>query len=172
MVKTTLENAGWRVLINEVYSPVQFNGKLQILGLGDYWEEYRPYLSVVSDFLSLSPGVFKIVLSHNPDSAVDLQDKSIDLILTGHTHGGQYCLPPFIRELIPFVARLPDSLRSFIPRHGLLDVVKHWEWASGWTEFMSEGFSTRMYTNTGLTRSPVRFWCKAEVAIFTITENS
>jgi uncharacterized protein len=35
----------------------------------------------------------RIVLSHYPDSARQLQDLECDVILAGHTHGGQVCLP-------------------------------------------------------------------------------
>lgn len=36
---------------------------------------------------------FKILISHYPDSILHVKKSSLDLILAGHTHGGQVCLP-------------------------------------------------------------------------------
>lgn len=45
---------------------------------------------------------YNILIAHNPDMAYLLDKKlSIDLILSGHTHGGQIYLPPFSNWLIP-----------------------------------------------------------------------
>lgn len=35
----------------------------------------------------------RIVLAHSPDSLPEAVDAGVDLILAGHTHGGQICLP-------------------------------------------------------------------------------
>jgi predicted MPP superfamily phosphohydrolase len=36
---------------------------------------------------------FRILLAHYPDVAVDLPDRACSLVLSGHLHGGQICLP-------------------------------------------------------------------------------
>jgi predicted MPP superfamily phosphohydrolase len=38
-------------------------------------------------------GAFRLVLSHSPDVAWSFPEDGVDLALTGHTHGGQICLP-------------------------------------------------------------------------------
>jgi hypothetical protein len=40
-----------------------------------------------------APKSIRIILSHQPDNARHLESVEPDLILSGHTHGGQICLP-------------------------------------------------------------------------------
>lgn len=45
-----------------------------------------------------------IGLAHNPDTAYDLPDNhKIDLMISGHTHGGQLCLPLLCQKVVPTV---------------------------------------------------------------------
>lgn len=46
----------------------------------------------VSPSLALSPGDFVVLLVHTPDYAEDVPVDNSDLILAGHTHGGQVCI--------------------------------------------------------------------------------
>lgn len=41
----------------------------------------------------LDPGMPRLVLSHFPDSVLRMRDLQAHLVLAGHTHGGQVCLP-------------------------------------------------------------------------------
>lgn len=38
---------------------------------------------------------FRIALAHSPDQLGWARSRGIDLMLSGHTHGGQICIPPF-----------------------------------------------------------------------------
>jgi predicted MPP superfamily phosphohydrolase len=54
------------------------------------------------------PGSLRIVMSHYPDPIQQLHTVAPDLVVAGHTHGGQVCLPggfPIIRH-----SRLPRTL--------------------------------------------------------------
>ncbi|MBN2411649.1 metallophosphoesterase [candidate division KSB1 bacterium] len=41
----------------------------------------------------VDPSLFTVLLSHTPDYVLTAQKYKIDLVLSGHTHGGQVCLP-------------------------------------------------------------------------------
>ncbi len=67
--------------------------KLCVAGVSDLWNrELHPALA-------LSPAGTKtvptVLLCHNPDAKTEVQDYAWDLMLCGHTHGGQ-CRIPFI----------------------------------------------------------------------------
>jgi predicted MPP superfamily phosphohydrolase len=64
---------------------------LCIAGLGDLWTDLLRPAAAFRDTPEAMP---RIVLSHNPDSAEELGDDwRIDLMLSGHTHGGQVRFP-------------------------------------------------------------------------------
>ncbi len=41
----------------------------------------------------VDPSLFTVLLSHTPDYVLTAQKCKVDLVLAGHTHGGQACLP-------------------------------------------------------------------------------
>ena len=67
-------------------------GKLDILGVDDYWENS---CSLNRAYDGLDSKNIKVLLSHNPDvnEMIDVEKKRIDLVLSGHTHGGQVVFP-------------------------------------------------------------------------------
>ena len=73
---------------------------LQLVGLGDYWNgECRPEVAFAA--LEGKARVARVVLSHNPDSKALLLTRDWDLLLSGHTHGGQIGLPFLARHFAP-----------------------------------------------------------------------
>lgn len=66
--------------------------KLNICGLGEYsLQKCLPEIAF-KNYDANYPG---IILSHNPDSLILLKDYPGEIILSGHTHGGQVNLPWF-----------------------------------------------------------------------------
>jgi predicted MPP superfamily phosphohydrolase len=67
---------------------------LAICGVGDYKEDQPDYRKALS---GLPEGMPRVLLSHNPDAAEEPEltgsGLRVDLIVSGHTHGGQVCLP-------------------------------------------------------------------------------
>lgn len=66
--------------------------KIKIGGVGDLWEDKQEIAPTITDVKAQD---FTILLSHNPDYVENLRKEElakIDLVLSGHTHGGQVSL--------------------------------------------------------------------------------
>jgi hypothetical protein len=90
---------------------------------------------------------FTLLASHNPDVTYLLkEDNRIDLILSGHTHGGQISLFGLFSPLLPI-------------SHGQ-------DYASGWVE--NENFKLFVSRGVGDTILPLRFFAPPEWNIITL----
>lgn len=90
-VAAWLHSTGARVLVNECVEITRGTAKLGIGGVDDWT---HGLIDPHGGCRSLSPEIPRVVLSHNPDGALELAAASrIDLVLAGHTHGGQVVLP-------------------------------------------------------------------------------
>ncbi|TQM10676.1 hypothetical protein FB548_2880 [Pseudoxanthomonas sp. 3HH-4] len=69
----------------------------RLAGLGDRWAN-KDDPGFLSALPSTSP---TLVLTHNPDSAIDLDPAQAALVLAGHTHGGQIRIPWLYKRVIP-----------------------------------------------------------------------
>jgi uncharacterized protein len=135
--------AGVSLLINE-RQDLEIRGiPLSILGL-DYPSsaDQTRQLQQLADV-----GRINIVLSHVPAFAHELLEESADLILSGHTHGGQVRLP----LLQPFY--LPRFSGAYV--EGLYRVGPA---------------STPLYVTRGIGTSvvPARFFCPPEITLITL----
>jgi predicted MPP superfamily phosphohydrolase len=102
-VRSLLKNANLRLLDNTTEQIVIRDRRIRLVGLADYWaKEFDPVKAFASragqDNQSAPP---TIVLSHNPDSKDPLSRYPWDLLLSGHTHGGQISLPWIGQPLAP-----------------------------------------------------------------------
>lgn len=85
MVKDEMENSGIKCLDNKAAWIYKENARIRIGGVGDFLngtQDLNPTVNEVNN-------EFIILLSHNPDYAEDIKTDKIDLVLSGHTHGGQ-----------------------------------------------------------------------------------
>lgn len=72
---------------------------LCIAGIGDYWEGEVSFADALGGVPASTP---RILLSHNPDAAERVPgDMRVDLMMCGHTHGGQIRLPLLGTPLVP-----------------------------------------------------------------------
>ncbi len=88
-----LREGGVTVLTNErVEIPVR-SQTVRMVGMGDLWaHQCNPWNAFRGAPKDKMPTV---ILSHNPDSKVMMDEFRWDLMLSGHTHGGQVVMPIF-----------------------------------------------------------------------------
>lgn len=85
-VRAALEAAGLPVL-EESARPV-LDDRLWVAGVGDLWERSP---SVDRALAAVPAGAPVLLMTHNPDVVVDVP-ASVQLVVAGHTHGGQVTL--------------------------------------------------------------------------------
>jgi len=164
IVTQNLTSVGIQVLWNKI--DYLYNYQLAIVGLADLWSsDFNPQ----PIFAQLPTDTPRIVLAHNPDTMEDLQEFTVDLQLSGHTHGGQIVIP-FIGPLPMIIMKIrqitPPFLRQFIPYVNVCaKIVKHWEWSEGYHRVGKN----QLYVNRGLgTYSPGRLFCPPELTVITL----
>lgn len=92
-IARALEYVGIQVLRNQSV-PIRLGGaEIRVIGVDDYWSHGFNLQKALRGLPEEAP---RILLSHNPDVNDELMgtsDRSVDLILSGHTHGGQINIP-------------------------------------------------------------------------------
>jgi predicted MPP superfamily phosphohydrolase len=101
-VAHALTRHGIRVLHNEAVPLVQGDAVLHLVGVEDLWSRE---LDLDRAFGGLSASVPAIVLAHNPRTVERLDGRRCDLMLSGHTHGGQVHVPGLGRPTLGRKAR-------------------------------------------------------------------
>jgi predicted MPP superfamily phosphohydrolase len=91
VISRVLNDAGIKALYNSNVLTTPRDNAVRVVGLSDLWAgDFNPE----SAFAATCPkDEFTILLSHNPDTLQYLSDYPWDLMLSGHTHGGQVVLP-------------------------------------------------------------------------------
>lgn len=96
-LRKATEEAGCILLDNEfaTYKDIIIGGLSSNRVCDNFFTKFKkspaPNLEFINEFNSLSG--FKILLNHHPEYYVDyLKDKDIDLIISGHAHGGQWII--------------------------------------------------------------------------------
>ena len=92
LMHETIRDAGIELLANDAVWLEKGNKRILLTGVSDLWRD-QPSLAGMRKELAESD--FTVLLSHNPDfyDRMSQNDReSIDLMLSGHTHGGQITL--------------------------------------------------------------------------------
>lgn len=115
-VERVYSTAGVTLLRNERLTWQTPSGStLHIVGLGD-WNEGDEAPSACLQRLSEAESAPVLLLSHDPESRWHLRRYDWDLMLSGHTHGGQIG-NPFTGEVISMRSSMPAGLFSFENSH-------------------------------------------------------
>jgi uncharacterized protein len=147
IVRRALFNNGITLLMDDAASIQTAAGPVQILGMDFVWRERKEHLARVCAAHPREPGALRIVLLHDPGAFVHLPEGEADLVLSGHTHGGQVGL---VSLGLPYT-----MMRAFVkmPDHGL--------WARG---------TDRLYVHrgTGHYGFPLRLGVPAEESLLSV----
>jgi uncharacterized protein len=135
-----LEADGWTHLRNRREAPAVDGLRLEVLGLDD------PHIhrSDLTTAPRLDPDAFGLAVVHSPDPAPELTALGWDLVVAGHTHGGQVCLP--VRRALVTNCSIPNRLASGLARLG-----------PGYLH-VSPGLGTSKY-------APFRLFCRPEATL-------
>ncbi|WP_312651059.1 metallophosphoesterase [Aminipila sp.] len=141
------------------YEGIMQEGGFTVLA-GDYYSFDNLNLAVIGidDILigGGSPAIaswgrgdfYNIVLCHEPDVVDEILDYNVNLMISGHTHGGQINIPGYTAE--------------FLPRYGE-------KYLKGLFEF-ENNINTKLYVTSGIgmTKLPFRFMAPPDVTFITL----
>ena len=131
--------------------PLPGGRHLRLVGLGSGTSRGHDQAALARTLGSVPPGDLSVVAGHNPSFATLLPGLArVDLVLAGHTHGGQVVVPLFGA---PYT-------KSRLPRR----------YARGRHDY--EGMALHVSAGIGMERGPapqVRFLCPPEICLLDIT---
>ena len=136
-----LEAMGIRVLLNECETIVRKEQRIYLAGIDD--AHFFRVDNIEKAALSIPRGEFSILLSHTPEVYRQAAHANFDLMLSGHTHGGQICLP----------GSIPIKLEAVLPRR---------MGAGPWQYIDMTGYTS---VGAGSSVVPVRLNCPPEITL-------
>ena len=144
-LKSVYEQNNCELLINENKRFSVNNRELNIIGIDDYVGGHADFLEAIKN---LQPADTNIVLSHCPEHRDIITAQKggldIDVVLSGHTHGGQITLFGFA---------------PFTPQ-GSGNYIKGWYKDSEPKMYISKGIGTSIL--------PIRFGARAEMVVMEV----
>lgn len=151
-----LEEQDVKVLENETDIIEIANSKINIIGINDPATQFDDYMSdskTINKELKISnydDKLFSILLSHRPELFTTYEKNNIDLVLSGHAHGGQIRLP--------FIGGIVAPNQGLFPKYTSGIFTKN---------------NTNMIVSRGIGNSiiPVRINNRPELVIITLKSN-
>ena len=136
-----LEGMGIRMLLNECEMIERDHQRIYLAGIDDA-HFYRAD-NIEKAASGIPSDAFSILLSHTPEIYQPAALADFDLLLSGHTHGGQICLP----------GGIPITLDSVLPRY------------MGSGPWKYRGMIGYTSVGAGSSIVPVRFNCPPEITL-------
>ena len=136
-----LEGMGISMLLNENDSIVRGGQRIHLVGIDD--AHFYRMDNIEKAAAAIPHDEFSILISHTPEVYRQAAHADFNLLLSGHTHGGQICLP----------GGIPITLDSILPRSMGSGAWKYHDMIG--------------YTSVGAGSSivPVRFNCPPEITL-------
>lgn len=136
-----LEAMGIHMLQNESVVVRRGDDRIYLAGIDD--AHYYRVDNIEKAGAQMPEGAFAILLSHTPEIYRQAAHAGFDLLLSGHTHGGQICLP----------GSIPVTLDSALPRR---------LGAGAWRYHEMDGYTS---VGAGSSVVAVRFNCPPEITL-------
>ncbi|NOU88553.1 twin-arginine translocation signal domain-containing protein [Paenibacillus sp. LMG 31460] len=143
-----LSQAGFHVLHNKHAVVRKGKDKLYVAGVDDPWVGTP---DIDAALLQIPENSCTILLAHEPDFADQYGRFPVDLQLSGHSHGGQIC--------IPLIGAL------YTPPHGS-------KYTNGLYQIPNSRLQVYTTRGIGMTRIPLRFNCRPEFTVMTLKGQS
>ena len=138
--------AGFRFLKNGAERVTRGSSYIIVAGIDDLWTG-KP--DIAEAFKGCSEKDIKILLSHNPDIFERIDRYNVDLVLAGHTHGGQVCIPFFGPVIVPSMYHRKYAAGFFRRSRGAM--------------YVTRGIGTYIL--------PVRFLCRPEITVIVLKKS-
>jgi len=136
-----LEEMGIRMLLNERERIERGGASIHLAGIDDAHYYRMDNIEKAADGIPYRE--FSILLSHTPEIYRQAAHADFNVLLSGHTHGGQICLP----------GGIPITLNCVLPR------------SMGNGSFNHHGMIGDTSAGAGVSIVPARFNCPPEVTL-------
>lgn len=136
-----LEAMDIRLLMNECVAIERMGARIHVAGVDD--PHFYRADNIEKASASIPEDEYSILLAHTPEIYRQAAHAGFNLLLSGHTHGGQICLP----------GGIPITLDSALPRR---------LGSGSWRHHGMHGYTS---VGTGSSIVPVRFNCPPEITL-------
>ncbi len=136
-----MEAMGIRMLLNECEVIARGDRRIYLAGIDD--AHFYRVDNIEKAVTPIRENAFSILLSHTPEVYRQAAHANFDLMLCGHTHGGQLCLP----------GSIPIKLEAAMPRRF---------GAGSWQHKAMHGYTS---VGAGSSVVPVRLNCPPEITL-------
>lgn len=138
--QAAMQKHGINVLDNRGFWITKNGSRFRLGGVGDLSAGTQNLAATIT---GTGKNDFVLLVSHNPDYAEQIPDNSIDLMLSGHTHGGQVTLFGLHAPLLP--VKTGQKYRT-----GLVE---------------TNGFKVIVSNGIGVISPPIRFFAPPQIVL-------